>query len=529
MRKSLRKHKTKILFFLCVLLFLTPQIYSGDIQSILRQSVGGDKAVERIKTLQSIHISGSVNMNGLDGKFEYICKFPNKFLLNLKFRDFTVVQGYDGAIVWHKNLTGQKTELTGSGKRDLLSTLYLNSFSYLFDDSLNNKRQIGKSVINGKTYYQIMFNLFPEDTIMAYFNTITGNRTILKTRQDLTDVTTYEKSYQTVENIKIPFIVQTTEEKFNFTTILTIKKIVFDKPFDDSLFLFQKSSETNYRFSSQDEIKIKFEFQNNRIFLPVTLSGKKKVYMILDSGAGASVIHLPIAEALNLDTVGTIPAVGVSGFINTQLVKTDSLQISDLTIYNQIVGSLNLETMVNHKINKVPFGGILGNDFISQFPLLINYKTKELTIYDPKNYHTPVGGKHITFEYYNLIPTIECEVAAVKGKFLVDLGNSIGLVLHPHFVSSNNLSDKIRDKIWKDHLIGGVGGSASGFEGIIDSVVIGEQILNNVKVYLPQSSNNQTSSKEIDGNIGNVLLREQSVFFDYKLNKIVLYSDSVDN
>ena len=508
---------------------MTTPIQAVSISSILTKSVGGKKAVERIKTLQSVCISGSVNMNGTKGTFEYLLKFPNKYLLSLNFPNFSMVQGFDGETAWQQDISGQKTKLTGSSKKDILSSVYLNTFSFLFDDSLNNKKYLGKTVINNKEYYQIMLHPFPDDTILAYYNILSGHRELFKTKQDLTNTTTFESSYQTIENIRIPFFLKTTIEKFNFTLTQTIENLIFDKPLDDSLFLFQKQSKASYQFLSQNTITLKFEFHNDRIYIPVTINKSKKMYMLLDSGAGTSIIHQPIAAALNLDSVGFVPAIGAAGTINSQLVRIDSLQMSSLRLYNMIAGSLDLSLLLKQKINKVDFGGILGNDFLSQFPILLNFHTQELTIYNPKDYQAPTNGNQIPFEYYNLIPTIECSIGSVKGKFIIDLGNSIGLILHPHFINTHNLIEKINEKNKSTQLIGGIGGITDGTVGVIDSFKIGSQLLLDEKVYLPKNSYGLVSSKEIDGNIGISLLKRFTIFFDFLQNKIILYNDSTSN
>ncbi len=519
-------YKSHILCFLCVLL-LTAHIQAVSINSILTKSVGGEKAVERIKTLQSVYMSGSVNMNGTKGTFEYLLKLPNKYLLTLTFSNFSIIQGFDGKTAWQQDISRQKTELTGNSKKEILSSVYLNSFSFLFDDSLNNKKYLGKSVINNKEYHKIMLNPFPNDTIIAFYNILSGNREFFKTKQDLTGTTTFESSYQTFENILVPFFLKITAENFNFTLTQTVENLIFDKPFDDSIFLFQKRSDRDYHFSSQKPITLKFEFQNNRIYIPVNINKSKKIYMLLDSGAGASIIHQRTAIALNLDSIGVIPAVGASGTINSQLVRIDSLQINGLSLYNMTVGSLDLSMLIKPKINKIEFGGILGNDFLSQFPVLINFQTQEITIYNPNNYQAPPNGNHIPFEYYNLIPTIKCSVASVNGKFIIDLGNSIGLILHPHFVNTHNLIERIKERNKSKQLIGGIGGTTDGIVGVVDSFKIGNQILLDEQVYLPQSSLGLVSSEEIGGNIGITLLKRYSIFLDYLKNEIILYKNSI--
>ena len=124
--------KRTLSFLLIGVLFFTSLSYGSELTEILNKSVGGDKAVEQIKRLKSIYLSGRVNLNGSIGRFESKIKYPDKFYLSLDFEKFSMAQGYDGEIAWQKNMTGQKTELTGSEKNEVLNTLYMSNFRYLF-------------------------------------------------------------------------------------------------------------------------------------------------------------------------------------------------------------------------------------------------------------------------------------------------------------------------------------------------------------------------------------------------------------
>jgi len=519
----MRPIKIIILFVLLSILSFTSSVYSTDIASILQKSVGGEKAVETIKSLESIYMSGDIDMNGTIGTFEYKFRFPQRYLLTLTFQNFSIIQGYDGSVAWQKDISGQKTELTGPEKKAILQTVYLNSFSFLFDDSLKNKKSLGRSYLGGNVYEQLIFFPFDNDTLNIYFDAITGYRKITKSKQDFFETVSYDSLYRKINNINVPFYSKSVVQQMNFSFSQSVDTIIFDKTFPDSIFLFQKRSDSNYRFPATEKITLNFEFHNNHIFLPVTISGTKKVHMLLDSGAGASIIKTSTVNELHFDTVGTIPAVGVSGSEETKLYRTDSLRIGELKLYNQRVGSLQLQNIMKNKINKVEFGGILGNDFLSQFPVLVDYQNKELTIFNPKHYKAPKGGNSINFEYYMLIPTIEAKVASQKCKLIIDLGNAFGLILHPHFIQSQNIEQKLKDKVEINQLMGGIGGAVKGFQAVVDSVQLGNQILIDEKVSLPQSSQGLSGSKEIGGNIGNALLKRYKVLLDYPNNMIILF------
>ncbi|HEX2897562.1 MAG TPA: hypothetical protein VHP63_05880, partial [candidate division Zixibacteria bacterium] len=61
-----------------LLLFLMPGFSHGiELDSLITKSVGGPKAIERIKSLRSYQMTGKINWNGLDGKYSGKVKMPN--------------------------------------------------------------------------------------------------------------------------------------------------------------------------------------------------------------------------------------------------------------------------------------------------------------------------------------------------------------------------------------------------------------------------------------------------------------------
>ena len=89
-----------------LLLFLSANAKTVDIDSLFIESVGGQKAVERLKKLKSFKITGKINWNGIEGDFTTVYQAPNKFITTSDFGQFIMAQGYDGEIAWQKDLDG---------------------------------------------------------------------------------------------------------------------------------------------------------------------------------------------------------------------------------------------------------------------------------------------------------------------------------------------------------------------------------------------------------------------------------------
>jgi len=122
-----------------------------------------------------------------------------------------------------------------------------------------------------------------------------------------------------------------------------------------------------------------------------------------------------------------------------------------------------------------------------------------------------------------LAPTIEASIEGIRGEFLIDLGNSLGLVLHHSFVRRNTIDSLLTDIRPASHMIGGVGGDVSGQSGLADSLRIGDIRIDSLRVLIPESSGGLAGSEELAGNIGNRVLESFRLLLDYGSRQVIFY------
>ena len=517
----------KILSALIFSLLITTQSFAINIDSLLIKSVGGEKALESIKRLSTIHIKGSANMNKLYGTYEYYFKMPDKFYTSYTFPSFSMVQAYDGKMCWIKDLNGQIANISGIEKQEMLKSLYLNSYSYLSSDSLNsNVIYIKDTIIQNRNSHQLAFILFENDTMFAYFDAKSGLRKLFTSRIDQIITENHEYSYEQIDNINFPSYIHSIIKAANFSMKFYTEEITLNEQVNDQIFLKPDTQIVDYYFpSDKDKIEIDFQYLFGHIRLPAVINGKLRVWMILDSGAASNIFNKKAVDSLKLETVGSLPAMGISGFEEVKLLQTDSIQIGSLTLFNQVAGAMNLEQMDRLFKTGDFFGGILGYDFLSRFPVMVDYTRKKLIVFNPNKFSPPSGGTEVPFDLTMQIPTIKGSVNGVKGDFIVDLGNAFGLVLHQKFVESNRLDETISNLLEDKNMIGGVGGSLSGKRGTIDKFTMGQITLENQAVVLPETSVGLTGSEQISGNIGNQLLQNFLVLFDYNNSRLIFYNN----
>jgi hypothetical protein len=120
----------------------------------------------------------------------------------------------------------------------------------------------------------------------------------------------------------------------------------------------------------QQQHQVKFRIvTNTMIVVPVTINGSGPFDFILDTGSTDSVIDQKLATELSLPIAGNINLATCKGNLLTFLFHTDSLSMAGAT-----VSGLNLSA-VNRYADQVPKArGVLGEDFLQNFDLLIDYK-----------------------------------------------------------------------------------------------------------------------------------------------------------
>ncbi len=512
------------IFITTILLF--SNVAAFNIDSLLIKSIGGDKGYQALENLETMTTEGRVVLNGTAGKFKQIIKMPDKLYVEVDFKNFSLTQGYDGKTAWKKDLNGSYTEITGYEKKDILNTLYFESFSNLNIGSVpGSYNYIGLVNYNNDELHQIDFYPFNLDTISIYFDTKTGLKTVSINKLDNLNTITTFSDYRKVNEILFPFYSHFTVEGANLNIYFSVKTIQINQKTSDSIFEMPSSKPSNIFFPPESsEVSINVDYKFGHIRVPVLLNGKRKLWMILDSGASSTIYHRPAIEDLELEIVGRIPAKGIGGYDDAELVKVDSLRVGKIVIRNKLNGSLNMSGLDKSTPNNDRFGGILGYDFLSEFPTLIDYKNSIITFYNPDSFKPLPNGIEIPFSLTMQVPTVVASINGISGQFIVDLGNAFGLIIHKPFYNQNMLENIFKNIKETDRKFGGVGSATSGKSANATDFRMGKIKIDTLKVLIPELSDGISGSFEIAGNIGNLLLENYRVLFDYKNQRLIFYS-----
>jgi hypothetical protein len=166
---------------------------------------------------------------------------------------------------------------------------------------------------------------------------------------------------------------------------------------------------------------VPFSFvDRHRIVVAVSINHTGPYNFLLDSGAQITMIDPSLAAALHVDTQGAAVVAGVGSGWFASYAQLDLVEAGSHAVANQKVLVYDLQNLHSADIR---LRGILGEDFLEQFDLLIDNAHRLLCLDDSTAMRAEVKGPHIP-----LVATAEAdEVGAMPGLLLITVRLSGGL------------------------------------------------------------------------------------------------------
>jgi hypothetical protein len=138
---------------------------------------------------------------------------------------------------------------------------------------------------------------------------------------------------------------------------------------------------------------VPFRFvDRHRIVVAVSINHTGPYNFLLDSGAQITMIDPSLAAALHLDTQGAAVVSGVGSGRSASYARLDLVEAGSHTVANQKVLVYDLRNLHSDDQH---LRGILGEDFLEQFDLLIDNGHRLLCLDDSAAMRAEVKGPHI--------------------------------------------------------------------------------------------------------------------------------------
>ena len=274
--------------------------------------------------------------------------------------------------------------------------------------------------------------------------------------------------------------------------------------------------------SGQRQVEIPFYTFNNQVIIPVVVNDKVPLNFILDSGASQAIFFdRKLAQNLGIGFGRRIQFSGVGNGNSVTAFRARGVKLGLPGIEGDMMGMaiLNSDYL---DMKRFDIHGIIGYQLFVRFAIKLDYQRQIMTLMEPHGYN-PEGYEALEVAIENSKPYINTSICLpdqreIPLRMLIDTGGSFGLSLinglHPDIHPPKD-SEKIR-------LGSGLGGKLQGFNGTAVLKLNENLATESEAIFI---NHTEFSRKGEDpgkqGSIGNTLLRDFVVIFDYTNSKVL--------
>ncbi|MHB8079083.1 MAG: pepsin/retropepsin-like aspartic protease family protein [Candidatus Krumholzibacteriia bacterium] len=235
--------------------------------------------------------------------------------------------------------------------------------------------------------------------------------------------------------------------------------------------------------------------------------------ILLDSGAGMTVLDKAFAETIGLRAEGAIAAQGTGGRTEAGLVGGVTLTLGRLEIGPLSAAVIDLSPVASRLGRPLPV--ILGKELFHALGVDLDYPNSRIRFHDPATLDNGAAGRRLALlpaedGHKNVMMTIEGGEPVVVG---LDTGQGGELTVFRHYADAHGLLD---GRPLSERLAGGVGGATTTKVGTLRAVTLAGYELRDVPVSFHTTDVNGAFDTKLQaGNLGAGILRRFRVLFDY--------------
>lgn len=234
--------------------------------------------------------------------------------------------------------------------------------------------------------------------------------------------------------------------------------------------------------------------------------------IVLDSGAGITVVDKALADRLGIVGDQEITAQGVGGARSVKLAENVTIRLGSVTLAPMTVAILDLEEVHQKLGRRMPV--ILGKELFHAHPVTIDYAARRVIVHDPDHFVAPAGATSVpTKSIEQGHVAIEAQLEDLPSAwFMVDTGSGGSVDFHVPYVAANSLLQRYPRQGAQQ--ASGVGGSHVERVVVARSFKLGGQTFRSVPVALATEGEGAFAASSSSGTIGAGLLSRFVITFD---------------
>ncbi|MCD4702453.1 MAG: aspartyl protease family protein [Candidatus Aegiribacteria sp.] len=477
-------------------------------------AIGGEDAINNI---QVIHTIDSLSMAGMTGMTE-------SWWVREPFMGFSVTEIgpvkqqilIQGDSVWTVDRNGHLSK-GGVEEWDQMmlsrSTIF---YDYLFDASMISTG--ADTMID--SVLTVPLRLANQPNVVFYYSKETWLPVLMTAVTMGIEVRSYPADYDNIEGIVSPTSNISTVPAFGQEIVNWNILTEYNVAVPESIFVL---TSTGGDWELEDQgTPTAFLLKGEHIYLDGEVN-ENPVTILLDSGAGATVLDSTLAAELGLEGTGSLPARGIGGTREFSFVEVPTYYAAGALMSDQTLAVMPLAEEFYPSTGEM-IDLIIGYDFLSRFVTRIDYGSETITLFDPDSFCIDSDDISILpAERSMSLLSIEAVLEdSVPVTLLLDTGAGGNVHLTPSFFEKH--PEFLNDRPAFETVIQGVGGeeTISGFR--VSEITLGDYT---VPGGICSSFNGGDIFNQYDGILGNGVLSRFILYLDYSSGRIILEPSSL--
>lgn len=270
--------------------------------------------------------------------------------------------------------------------------------------------------------------------------------------------------------------------------------------------------------SDNSAIKTPFDLYGNNILIQISINNSQPIWCVFDSGANVNVINERTAKKLGLAIKGSSTLDANGGTANGSFVENTTIAISNAKATHQTIFAVPLDALAEYSGRDVQ--GIIGNNFIQNFVVEIDYANRTLIFHDPQAFNLADDPDALELENRDGNPFIKAQISldgktVITDSFEIDTGSNGIFSIYRPFAEKHRVLQKIPKTDTAEGIGGaGVGGETKYLDARIRSITLGKYSIKQPIISISQGAESSGIIFET-GFIGTDLLRRFTVILDY--------------
>jgi hypothetical protein len=217
-------------------------VHAQTVDEIVAKNIEAKGGVDKLKSVQSMKLTGTLAGRGVESPFTIWSKRPNMARQETKMQGTPMVRAFDGSTAWMM-IGSEAQEISGHQAQTTREQAEFDSPLLDFKAKGSTVELVGTETIGDTKVYHLKLTT-KNGMVQHYFlDAATGlekqTAVTLEQGPQSVKVVTDLSDYRDVDGIKVPFTVKQTVNGTPAST-LTVEKVEFNIPIDETLFKMPK-------------------------------------------------------------------------------------------------------------------------------------------------------------------------------------------------------------------------------------------------------------------------------------------------